>query len=159
MPPSARSTTRRSPRPAPRPPRSDLPSGRPLLVPFAALFGLLVAVEDAYLAWLLSFAWYLVVPLVLAVAAVTGVVLVWWGRPRGWLVLAVAAVFPLLGLLALAVLFGLVGGGSALWSSLLLLAGPVGCLALTLRRPVRDWCSPGGATRSPGGRRPPGRSR
>jgi hypothetical protein len=132
---------------------------RPMLVPFAAVFGLLVAVEDGYLAWLLSFGWYLAVPVVLAVGAVAGAALVWQGRPRGWVVLTVAAVLPLLALIALAVLFAVLGGGSALWSSLLLLAGPVGCLALTLRRPVRAWCAPRRGTRSPGGRRAGGGSR
>jgi hypothetical protein len=124
-----------------------------MLVPFAAVFGLLVAVEDAYLAWLLSFGWYLAAPVVLAVAAVTGVVLLWWGRPPGWLILAVAAVLPLLGLIALAVVFELLGGGAALWSALALLVGPIGCLALALQRPVRGWRGSGGPTRSPGGRR------
>jgi hypothetical protein len=124
-----------------------------MLVPFVAVFGVLVAVEDGYLAWLLSFGWYLAVPLVPAVAAVTGVALVWLGRLRGWLVLAVAAAVSLLGLLALAVLFAVLGGGAAMWSAVLLLVGPVGCLALTLRRPVRAWCAPRPGTRSPGGRR------
>jgi hypothetical protein len=73
-------------------------------------------------------------------------------------VLAVAAVLPLLGLLALTVLFGYLGGGSAFWSALLLLIGPVGCLALTLQRPVRRWPGPAPGTRSTGGRRTPARS-
>jgi hypothetical protein len=124
-----------------------------MLVPFAALFGVLVAVEDGYLAWLLSFGWYLVVPLVFAVVALTGVVLVWWGRRGGWQVLAVASVVPLLGLLALVVLFGVLGGGSAMWSAVLLLAGPVGALALTVQPSVRGWRRDGGPTRSVGGRR------
>jgi hypothetical protein len=81
------------------------------------------------------------------------------GVPRGWLVLAAAAVLPLLGLVGLAVLFAVLGGGTALWSALLLLAGPVGCLAFTLRRPVRDWCAPRRGTRSPGGRRAGGGAR
>jgi hypothetical protein len=124
-----------------------------MAVPFAAVFGGLVAVEDGYLAWLLGIGWYLAVPVALAVAAVAGAVLVWQGRPRGWVVLAVAAVLPLLGLIGLAVLFGLLGGGSALVSALLLLAGPVGCLALTLQRPVRRWRGRRARTRSGGGRR------
>lgn len=153
MPSSARSTTRRSPRPAPRP-RGPVPSrgsaGRPLLVPFAAVFGLLVAVECGYLTWLLSVGWYLAVPLLLGVAAATGAVLVWLGRRRGWLLLAIAAALLLLALLALAVLFAVLGGGTALWSTVLLLAGPVGCLAFAPRHSVRSWRGPGP---SPGGRR------
>ena len=129
------------------------PPGRPLLVPFAAVFGVLVAAEAAYFVWLLDFGWYLVVPLLLAVAAGTGAVLVWQGRRGGWQLLAGAAVLPLLGLLGLAVLFGILGGGSALWSALLLLVGPVGCLVLTLQRPVRSWRGPDAGTRPGGGRR------
>ena len=129
-----------------------------MLVPFACAFGLLVAAEEAYLSWLLSFGWYLVVPLVLAVAAVAGAVLVWQGRRNGWVLLAVAAVLPLLGLLALALLFGYLGGGTAFWSALLMLVGPVGCLALALQGPVRRWGAAPAATRSPGGRRTPARS-
>jgi hypothetical protein len=156
--PRSRTTTRRSPRRAPLPPPAAPASGRPLLVPFAAAFGALVAAEEGYFVWLLSFGWYLVVPLVLALATVAGVVGVWWGRPRGWVLLAVGAVLPLLGLLALTVLFGYLGGGTAFWSALLLLVGPVGCLALTLRRPVRAWTTRG-ARRSPGGRQTAVRSR
>ena len=127
-------------------------------VPFAALFGVLVAVEYGYLAWLLSFGWYLAVPVVLGVGALAGVVLLWQGRPRGWQLLTGTAALLLLGLLALAFLFGLLGGGAALWSALALLAGPVGCLALTLQRPVRRWRGLGRPTRSPGGRRSGARS-
>jgi hypothetical protein len=122
-------------------------------VPFAAVFGVLVVVEDAYFVWLLDFGWYLVVPLVLAVAAGAGAVLVWQGRRGGWALLAAAAALPLLGLLALAVLFGFVGGGSAFWSALLLLVGPVGCLALALQRPVRTWRGGSRAGTRPGGGR------
>jgi hypothetical protein len=53
-----------------------------------------------------------------------------------------AALFGLL-----AVFFALLGGGSAMWSALLLLVGPVGCLALSLRRPVREWTRPAGRAR------------
>jgi hypothetical protein len=127
-------------------------------VPFACAFGVLVAAEAAYFVHLLASGWYLAVPLVLAVAAVAGAVLVWQGRRGGWVVLAAAAVLPLIGLLALAVLFGYLGGGTAFWSALLLLAGPVGCLALTLQRPVRRWRGTGAGTRSTGGRRTAARS-
>jgi hypothetical protein len=156
------SSTRRSPRAAPPARRSAAATGeRPLAVPFAAAFGLLVAAEDVYLAWLLwqpdyGLEWFVSVGLLLALAAVAGAVLVLLGRARGWLLLAAASVLPLLALLALAVLFGVLGGGSAMWWAVLLLVGPLGCLALTLRRSVRTWCGP--ARRSPGGPRPAGRS-
>ena len=153
----SRSTARRSPRRAPLPSRDAAPV-RPLLVPFAGIFGLLVAAEEAYFVWLLSFGWYFVVPLVLAVATVTAVLLVWWGRRGGWVLLVVSAVLPLLGLLGLALLFGYLGGGLAFWSALLLLVGPVGCLALTLRRPVRRWARAGTPSPSTGGRRAAARS-
>ncbi|SFL18245.1 hypothetical protein [Geodermatophilus ruber] len=153
-----RAATRRSPRPAPRSPlaRGARPAldERPLLVPFAAVFGVLVAAEDIYLAYLLwepepGWYWYVVLPAVLAAITVLGAAMVWLGRAWGWLVLAAASVLPLLGLVALVVLFGALGGGQAVWWGLLLLAGPVGCLALTLRRPVREWTRPGRATRPP----------
>jgi len=151
----SRSTARPAPRRSPR--RAPLPSAaaavRPPLVPVAGAFGLLVAAEEAYFVWLLSFGWYLVVPLVLALVTVTAVLLVWWGRRGGWVLLAVSAVLPLLGLVALAVLFGYLGGGLAFWSTLLLLVGPVGCLALTLQRPVRRWNGDAAGTPSTGGRR------
>jgi hypothetical protein len=99
----SRATTRRSPRPAPRPVDAS-PAERPLLVPFAAFFGLLVAAEDVYLAWLMwtpeiGWDWFMAGPLLLAVLAVVGSVLVFAGRPRGWVVLAVAAALPLGGLI------------------------------------------------------------
>jgi hypothetical protein len=127
-------------------------------VPFACVFGLLVAAEAAYFVWLLSFGWYLLVPLVLVVLALVGAAMVWWGRRGGWVVLAVAAVLPLLGLLALTVVFGYLGGGTAFWSALLLLIGPLGCLVLTLQRPVRRRPDIAPGTRSTGGRRTPARS-
>ena len=155
MPPSSqrRWTTRRSPRPAPRPAVAPVTPVRPMLVPFAVVFGLLVAAVDGFLAKLLDFGWYLAVPVVLGVGAVAGAALVWWGRRLGWAVLALAAALLLLGLLGLVVLFGLLGGGAALWAALLMLVAPVGCLAVVLRRPVRRWCDLRGRTRSPGGGR------
>jgi hypothetical protein len=155
----SRATTRRSPRPEPRT-TPVAPPERPLVVPFAAFFGLLVAAEDGYLAWLLwtpqvGWDWFMAGPLLLAVLAVTGALLVFTGRARGWLVLAAAAVLPLVGLLALAAVFAALGDGLAVWSALVLLVGPVVCLALAVRRPVREWT---GARRSPGGRRNPARS-
>jgi hypothetical protein len=122
---------------------------RPVAAPFAAVFGLLVAAEEGYLGWLLwdadpGWGWYLLLPVVLAVGALVGAVLVLRGRSlgrriSGSVVLAVFCLLPLLGLLGLAVFFGLLGGGQALWWALLLLVGPVGGLALGLQRPVRAW--------------------
>ncbi|MBW8767542.1 MAG: hypothetical protein JF630_15410 [Geodermatophilales bacterium] len=151
------SSTRRSPRRAAPPPAPALRE-RPLVVPFAAVFGLLTAAEDGYLAWLLGdpkigWDWFLVVPVLLAVTAVAGAVLVHLGRRGGPLLLAVAAALTLLGLVVLAFLFGALGGGRAMWSALLLMVGPLVCLVLALRRPVRQWCGRATAGRSPGGRR------
>lgn len=128
------------------------------MVPFAAVFGLLTAAEDGYLAWLLGdpkigWDWFVVVPVLVAVAAVAGAVLVHLGRRGGPLLLAVAAALTLLGLVVLAFLFGALGGGRAMWSALLLMVGPLVCLVLALRRPVRQWCGRATAGRSPGGRR------
>ncbi|UOY02853.1 hypothetical protein [Blastococcus sp. PRF04-17] len=160
----SRVPTRRSPRPAARPGAAPPAPERPFLVPFAAVFAVLVAAEDLYLAWLLrtpETGWdaFAVVPALLAVAALVAAVLVWTGRARGWLVLAVAAVVPLVGLLGLTALFAALGGGQAMWSSMLLLIGPLGALVLALRRPVREWTTPATADRSPGGRRAAGSAR
>jgi hypothetical protein len=160
----ARATTRRSPRSAPPNPPAATPAERPLAASLAAVFGLLVATVDGYLAWLLltpevGWDWYLLVPLLLAVLAVAGSAAVLLGRARGWLLLAVAAALPLLGLLAVVVLFATLGGGQALWSTVGLLIAPVGCLVLALGRPVREWTAHGRANRPPGGRRGGGPSR
>lgn len=146
-------TVRRSPRPAPRPSFTPVTPQRPLQAPIAALFGVLVAAVHGYLAWLLDFGWYLVVPIVLGLAALAGAALVWRGARRGWVPLAIVAGVLLVGLLALTLLFGLLGGGAALWAAVLMLIAPVGCLALVLQRPVRRWCDGTASTRSPGGRR------
>jgi hypothetical protein len=135
-----------------------------MVVPFAVVFGALVAAEDLYLAWLLwtpdvGWDWFLLAPVALAVLAITGAALVFLGRGRGWLVLAVAAALPLAGLTALAVLFAALGGGPALWSAALMVIGPVACLVLSLQRPVRQWSSGGRGNRSPGGRRTVGSAR
>jgi hypothetical protein len=124
-----------------------------MIAPFAAAFGLLLAAEDLYLTWLLEdtfpgWSWYLAGPVLLAGCAVAGAVLVLRGRGRGALVLAVPAVLTLLGILALTAVFELLGDGRDTWSALLLLAGPVGCLALGLRRPVREWTRPRRGVRS-----------
>jgi hypothetical protein len=160
---SGRSPTRRSPRPAQR--RVDAPSaGRPLAVPFAAFFGVLVAGEDVYLAWLLwtpgiGWDWFLVVPVALAVLALGGAALVLTGRARAWLVLALAAALPLAGLAVMAAIFAVLGGTAGVWSTLLLIVGPLGCLVLALQRSVRRWTGAGRARRPPGGRRTAGPSR
>lgn len=160
-----RVAARRSPRSAPlaRPPVPALPV-RPVEAPFAAVFGALVAAEYLYLGWLLYepgalLDWYVVVPALLAAVTAAGAVLVVLGRGRGWLVLALGSAVLLLGLLALVLLFGALGGGAALWQALLLLVGPIGCLALTLRRPVRAWTARGREDRPAGGRRRGGPSR
>jgi hypothetical protein len=156
------SLQRRSPRAAPAASRrgsTRAPAvlSRPLQAPFAAVFGLLVAVEDGYLGWLLwdadpGWGWYLLAPLVLAAGALTGAVLVLRGRAltrwtSGSTVLVVFSVLPLLGLLGLAVFFALLDGGTAVLWALLLLVGPVGALSLASRRPVRIWTRSASAAR------------
>jgi hypothetical protein len=130
-----------------------------VLVPFTAVFAVLVAAEYLWLSWLLrdpelSAAWYVVVPVVLAVLALAGAVLVLLGRARVWVLLAVVSVVLALALLGTAVLFGALGLGTVVGQALLLLVGPVGCLLLAVRRPVREWTRPGRSTRARGqGRR------
>jgi hypothetical protein len=151
----SRAAARRSPRAAPRqpPPR---PAGRPVLAPFAAVFAVLVAVEYLWLAWLLrdpevATSWAVAVPAVLAVLALAGAALVVLGRARAWVLLAVVSVVLVLSLLGTAVLFGALGLGAVAGQALLLLVGPVGCLVLAVRRPVREWTRPARATRPPEG--------
>jgi hypothetical protein len=103
------------------------------------VFGLLVAGEHGYLAFLLSVTWWAVLPALLGVLAVAGSVLVWLGRGRGWLAVTVSAALLVLGLVLVAIVFGVFGGGAALAEALLLLLGPVGALALATRPPVRAW--------------------
>ena len=127
-------------------------------MPFAVVFGFLLAVEVLYLGWLVwepepAFDRFLVVPLLLAIGAVLGAVLVLQGRRWGWAVLAVAAVLALLVLAGLVLLLGALGGSGTMWAASLLLVGPLVTLVLALRRPVREWCGAGRARRSPGGRR------
>ena len=147
-----RAAARRSPRAAPRQPHAAPgPAVRPVLVPFAAVFGVLVAAEYLWLAWLLrdpevATAWFVAVPPVLAGAALAGAVLVVLGRARAWVLLAAVSVVLLLGLLGTALLFGALGLGSVAGQALVLLVGPVGCLAFVLRRPVRKWTRPARAT-------------
>jgi len=154
-----RSTTRRSPRRAAPPAFAPVTPERPLQASVAVVFAVLVAAVYGYLAWLLDARWFLVIPAVLGLAALTGAVLLWRGARAGRLLLLVVAGLLLLGLITLAVLFGLLGGGSALWSAVLMLVAPVGCLALVLQRPVRRWSGAPARTRSPGGRRAGGPSR
>ena len=152
--PRSRAATRRSPRAAPRRQPPSAPAGRPVLAPFAAVFGILVAAEYLWLAWLLrdpevSTAWVVVAPGVLAVLALVGAALVVLGRSRAWVLLAAVSVVLVLCLLGTALLFGALGLGAVVGQALLLLVGPVGCLALAVRRPVREWTRPAPATRPP----------
>jgi hypothetical protein len=131
---------------------------RPSVVPFAVGFAALVAAEDLYLATLLwtpegGWNWFILAPVALAALALAAAALVFQGRTRSWLVLAVAAALPLIGLAVVAALFAALGGGQASWVAVLLCVGPLTCLVLALRRPVREWCGHGRANRSPGGRR------
>ncbi|SDO74251.1 hypothetical protein SAMN05660199_02495 [Klenkia soli] len=142
---------RRSPRAArPAAGRAPLLPTRPLLAPFAAVFGVLAAVEMGYLAWLLvdpdaGFdtvpVWPVAVLAGLGVVCVVGAVLVVLGRWRGWLVLAVGSTLSLLVLLAIAVLFGSLGAGSETWWAVVMTVGPLGALVLACRAPVRGWTS------------------
>jgi hypothetical protein len=148
-------TPRRSPRAAGR--TTPVAAERPMVVPFAVAFGLLMAAEVLYLGYLLwepdpGLDWYLVVPVVVAGLAVTGSLLVLRGRARGWLVLAGAALIPLAALLVLVFVLAAFGATAEMWSALLMTAGPLGCLVLATRRPVREWTGRGRVTRSAGGR-------
>jgi hypothetical protein len=151
----SRAAARRSPRAAPRRPQPPpTPAGRPVLAPFAAVFGVLVAAEYLWLAWLLrdpevATPWFVAVPAVLAVLALAGAALVVLGRARAWVLLAAVSVVLVLCLLGTAVLFGALGLGAVVAQTLLLLVGPLGCLVLAVRRPVREWTGPARATRTP----------
>jgi hypothetical protein len=155
----SRVPVRRSPRPAPRPVvAAPRPTERPVAVPLAAVFGLLTAAENAYLAYLLwtpevGWDWFMFVLLALALLALVGAAAVLAGLRHGWLPLAVAAALSLLVFLGAVWLFALLG---ALWQALPLLVGPVGALLLSLRSSVRTWDR---ARRSPGGRRSAGSAR
>lgn len=131
---------------------------------FAVVFGALLTVEVLYLGYLLwepdtSVNRFLIVPLVLAALVVLGSVLVLRGIRRGWIVLALSAVLPLVALLILVFLLGALGGGAQVWAGVLLLVGPLATLVLALRRPVRQWCGGGRARRSAEGRRSGGSAR
>jgi hypothetical protein len=150
----SRAAARRSPRAAPRQQPRPGPAGRPVLAPFAAVFGVLVAAEYLWLAWLLrdpevSTDRFVAVPVVLAVLALAGAALVVLGRARAWVLLAAVSVVQVLCLLGAAVLFGALGLGAVAGQALLLLVGPVGCLVLGVRRPVREWTRPDRGTRPP----------
>lgn len=153
----ARTPARRSPRAAGRTGAPALRE-RPLVVSFAVVFGLLMAVEVLYLGYLLwepvvALDSYLVVPLVVAGVAVVASLLVLRGRARAWLLLAGIAVLPLVALLVLALVLAGLGATAEAWSAVLLTTGPLGCLVLATRRPVREWTTVLRTTRSPGGRR------
>jgi len=143
---------RRSPRAArPTPARASrvpLVPERPVAAVCAAVFGVLVAAEVLYLTWLLVAPdadlvavprWLAAVLVAVALLPLAGAVLTFAGRGRGWLVLLAGCTVPLLGLLAVAVLFGSLGAGSATWWALLLALGPLGGLVLAAQRTVRDW--------------------
>jgi hypothetical protein len=139
-------------------------SERPPVVPFAVVFGLLSAAEALYLAWLSGWPhptldWFVIAPVVLAVAAVAGAALVLRGRARGWLVSVLAAGLLLVAVLTVVALLAAVGDWRDMWPATLLLIGPLGSLVLNARRPVRDWTTRGSAVRPPGGRRGAGGSR
>ncbi len=153
----ARATQRRSPRAAGRPVAPPV-GQRPPVVPFAVAFGLLMAVEVLYLGYLLwepapAFDWYLVVPVVVAVVSVVAALLVLRGTARAWMLLAGTAVLPLVALLVLVFILAGLGATAEAWSAVLMTTGPLGCLILATRRPVREWTTPRRTTRSPGGRR------
>ena len=150
--------TPRSPNSPPHGSDAGRPRERPLAATLAAVFGLLVAAVDGYLTWLLwtpEVGWdgYLLVPVLLGVLAVAAAAAVFLGLRRAWLALAVAAALPMAGMLAVVVLFAVLGGGAALWGALALLVAPAGALVLALRRPVRNWTRYGRGSRSAGGRR------
>jgi O-antigen/teichoic acid export membrane protein len=125
-----------------------------VLVPFAAVFGVLVAAEYLWLAWLLrdpevGTPWFVVAPAVLAVLTLAGAALLVLGRARAWVLLTAVSAVLVLCLLGTAVLFGALGLGAVVGQALLLLVGPLGCLVLVARRPVREWTRPARATRPP----------
>jgi hypothetical protein len=131
-------------------------------VPLAAAFGGLLTAETLFLGALLwlpdpALDWFLVVPLVLAGATLTGVVLLLRRRFRSWLLLVVPAVLVQAGLLATAGLLAAFSAWGEMWSAVLMMTGPVGCLVLALRRPVREWTDGERIRRSAEGRR--GRAR
>ena len=153
----SRAVQRRSPRAAGRPVAAPV-GQRPPVVPFAVAFGLLMAVEVLYLGYLLwepapALDWYLVVPLVVAGASIVAALLVLRGTPRAWMFLAGTAVLPLVALLVLVFILSGLGATAEAWSAVLMTTGPLGCLILATRRPVREWTAPHRTTRSPGGRR------
>jgi O-antigen/teichoic acid export membrane protein len=116
-----------------------------------------MAVEVLYLGYLLwepapALDWYLVVPLVVAAVAVVASLLVLRGRARAWMLLAGVAVVPLVALLVLVFILASLGATAEAWSAVLMTTGPLGCLILATRRPVREWTA-SRTTRSPGGPR------
>jgi hypothetical protein len=161
--PPRRAATRRSPRAAAAPSASGRGAParavRPLSAPFAAVLGLLVAVEDVVLAWLVSgpqpgWDWVVAVPASLTVPALVGAVLVYLGRAGGWLVLAVAAFLPVVIVVGFTLLFAALGSGELTGAALLLLPVPLGALVLAVRRPIREWTRRGRGIPPPAPARP-----
>jgi hypothetical protein len=139
-------------------------SERPVAAVCAAVLGVLVAVEVLYLTWLLAApdadlvavpGWLIGVLVVVALWPLAGAVLVLLGRWPGWAVLVTGSVLPLLALLAVAVLFGSLGAGSATWWAVLLAVGPLAAVSLGAQRSVRAWTARGRTDR---GRTDRGRS-
>ncbi|RBY88980.1 hypothetical protein DQ244_14435 [Blastococcus sp. TBT05-19] len=157
------SAARRSPRAAPLA-RAEEPAGRPDLVPYAVVFGVLTAGVVLYLGWLLlrgdpEAGPLLAVPAGVALAVLLGAGLVWRGVRGGWALLAVASLVPFLGILFVAFLFGALGAGGDMALALLLAVAPLNSLVLALRAPVRAWCTPSRGTRPAGGTRAARRAR
>ena len=80
--------------------------------------------------------------------ALTDEVLHVFGQARACVNLINIIVFLDLCLLGTAVLYGTLGLGEVDSQTLLLLVGPLGCLLLAVRRPVREWTRPGRGTRA-----------
>ena len=146
---------RRSPKAAPRARPVAATPERPVAAVCAAVLGVLVAAEVLYLTWLLAEpdadlvavpGWLIGVLVVVALWPLAGAALVLLGRWPGWAVLVTGSVLPLLGLLAVAALFGSLGAGSATWWAVLLAVGPLGGVVLGAQRAVRSWTARGRTT-------------
>jgi hypothetical protein len=67
--------------------------------------------------------------------------------------MAITAVGVLAAVLMLVLVLGALGATDQMWFAVPLVVGPLGCLVLALRRPVREWAGLRPARRSAGGRR------